>query len=87
MPPSFAGKMRRKLQAGAQVENLRARCPYFYTVAEQFNGMITSEDIPTFVTATFTQRYKVSTTAGSCPWSPRTPCSPFSPAAAPRPVR
>ena len=60
MPPSFAGRMRRKLQVGAAVENLRARCPYFYTVAEHFNGMITSEDIPAFVTATFTQRYKVS---------------------------
>ena len=51
--------MRRKLQVGAEVENLRARSPYFYTVAEQFNGMVTYEDIPAFVAATFGQRYKV----------------------------
>ena len=44
---------------GAAVEDLRSRCPYFYTVAEFFNKLVTSDDIPGLMSTTFRSRYKV----------------------------
>ena len=47
------------MQAGAEVEDLRIRCPYFYDVAEQLHSLLDSERLVSFVTKTFQRRYKV----------------------------
>ena len=54
--------MQRKLEAGAGCEDLRTRCPYFYTVAQQLSALCTQDRLAPFVIKTFTNRYKVGTT-------------------------
>lgn len=51
--------MRRKIQAGAGVENLRLRCPYFYDVAVLLRGIDRAPAVDDLVNATFRLRYKV----------------------------
>lgn len=51
--------MRRKIQAGAGVENLRLRCPYFYDVAVLLRGIDRAPAVDKLVNDTFQMRYKV----------------------------
>ncbi len=53
--------MRRKIQAGAGVENLRLRCPYFYNVALALHSIDGAPSVADLVISTFRSRYKVST--------------------------
>ena len=59
LPRWFGRKMQRKLEAGAGCEDLRTRCPYFYTVAQQLSALCTQDRLAPFVIKTFTNRYKV----------------------------
>lgn len=59
LPRWFGRKMQRKLDAGAGCEDLRTRCPYFYTVAQQLSALCTQDRLAPFVMKTFTNRYKV----------------------------
>ena len=59
LPRWFGRKMQRKLEAGAGCEDLRTRCPYFYTVAQQLSALCTQDRLAPFVIRTFTNRYKV----------------------------
>lgn len=52
--------MRRKIQAGAGVENLRLRCPYFYDVALLLHSMERGLPLAEFAMQTFQARYKAS---------------------------
>ena len=57
--PKFYGlKLQRKMIAGAQCEDLRARCAYFYDVACLLHDITRSDDLCTFVNNTFRARYK-----------------------------
>eukprot|EP00891_Asterochloris_glomerata_P004344 jgi/Astpho2/4344/e_gw1.00065.44.1_t len=58
LPRWFGRKMQRKLEAGAGCEDLRTRCPYFYTVAEQLSALCTQDRLAPFVIKTFINRYK-----------------------------
>lgn len=55
--------MRRKIQAGAGVENLRLRCPYFYDVALLLHSMERGPPLADFAMKTFQARYKVGHSA------------------------
>ncbi len=55
--------MRRKIQAGAGVENLRLRCPYFYDVALLLHSMERGPALADFAMKTFQARYKVGRSA------------------------
>jgi len=52
--------LRRKIQAGAGVENLRLRCPYFYDVALLLHSMERGPPLAEFAMKTFQARYKVN---------------------------
>ena len=47
------------LQAGAHVEDLRTRCPYFYEVALRLAALGHFEGLGKFVHSCFQRRYKV----------------------------
>jgi hypothetical protein len=51
--------MRRKIKAGAGVENLRLRCPYFYDVAVLLEGIDGAPSVAELANSTFRLRYKV----------------------------
>lgn len=61
--------MRRKIQAGAGVENLRLRCPYFYDVALALHATDGAPSVADLVMSTFRSRYQVGRkllAAGAC---------------------
>ncbi|KAL6767410.1 DNA replication complex GINS protein PSF3 [Auxenochlorella protothecoides] len=63
LPVYYGNKMRRKMRAGAGCEDLRVRCPHYYTVAGGLHaamlaGRTADEGFPEFVMATFRTRYK-----------------------------
>lgn len=63
LPVFYGNKMRRKIKAGAGCEDLRVRCPYYYTVAAQAHAAMTAsltadEAFPAFILGTFRGRYK-----------------------------
>ena len=73
VPRWYGEKMRRKIQAGAGVENLRLRCPYFYDVALALHATDGAPSVADLVISTFRSRYKVSqrpctSSAPSCPF-------------------
>ena len=54
-------KMRRRLKVGAEVEDLRGLCPYFYDVAQHLAPLDTSDaQLLDFARNTFRTRYKVT---------------------------
>lgn len=59
----FGTKMQRKMRAGAGIEDLKSRCPYFYDVAGILHAVLTAygreNELPEFVISTFVARYKV----------------------------
>ena len=55
-------------QAGAHVEDLRTRCPYFYEVALRLDALGHFEGLGLFVHSCFQRRYKVRATCPRCPW-------------------
>lgn len=57
-PGVYGQKMRRRMQAGAEVEDLRIRAAFFYDVAAELQPLL-SESIAPFVTSVFRNRYKV----------------------------
>ena len=59
-PKWYGERMRRKIQAGANVENLRLRCPYFYDVALLLHGIEHGPSLAEFAMKTFQARYKVA---------------------------
>ena len=59
-PKWYGERMRRKIQAGAGVENLRLRCPYFYDVALLLHSMERGLPLAEFAMQTFQARYKAS---------------------------
>lgn len=59
LPPAYGQKIRRKMQAGCEVEDLRIRTPFFYDVAGEIQPYL-SENIATFAESTFRARYKVT---------------------------
>jgi len=59
--------MRRKIQAGAGVENLRLRCPYFYDVALALHATDGAPSVADLVISTFRSRYKVRLIASVSP--------------------
>ncbi|BDA42269.1 probable DNA replication complex GINS protein PSF3 [Coccomyxa sp. Obi] len=58
VPRWYGEKMRRKIQAGAGVENLRLRCPYFYNVALALHSIDGAPSVADLVISTFRSRYK-----------------------------
>jgi len=55
--------MRRKVKAGAACEDLRVRCPYFFTVASRVHAAMqvtgaADESFPGFIASTFSGRYR-----------------------------
>lgn len=62
--PSFYGKkVRRKLRAGAACEDLRARCPQYYTAGAMLHSAASSagcadESFPSFLLSTLRARYR-----------------------------
>ena len=59
-PKWYGERMRRKIQAGAGVENLRLRCPYFYDVALLLHSIERGPPLAEFAMKTFQARYRVS---------------------------
>ena len=59
LPKFYGVKMQRKIDAGAGVEDLRARCPYFYDVAGKLHEISSSELLARFVNGCFRARYRV----------------------------
>ena len=57
-PRWYGERMRRKIQAGAGVENLRLRCLYFYDVALLLHSMERGLPLAEFAMQTFQARYK-----------------------------
>lgn len=51
--------MQRKMDAGASVEDLRARCPHFYDVALKLHEVSNNEQLSKFAISCFRARYKV----------------------------
>lgn len=73
LPVYYGNKMRRKMRAGAGCEDLRVRCPHYYTVAGGLHAaMLASktadEGLPDFIMATFRTRYKVERGGGAPVW-------------------
>ncbi len=53
--------MREKMRAGPGCEDLKMRCPYFYTVALGLQPFVYNDDaLAPFVVKTFRARYQVS---------------------------
>lgn len=75
MPRWYGERMRRKIQAGAGVESLRLRCPYFYEVASRLHALDGGPPVEDFAAATFRARYK----ARSALLSPIRPALPSAP--------
>ncbi len=64
LPVFYGNKMRRKMKAGAGCEDLKVRCPHYYTVAQQLHAaqqacLTADEEFPAFILNTFRSRYKV----------------------------
>jgi hypothetical protein len=64
MPIFYGNKMRRKMKAGAGCEDLKVRCPHYYSVATRLHAaqqacLTADEAFPAFVLNTFRSRYKV----------------------------
>lgn len=75
LPRWYGERMRRKVQAGAGVESLRARCAWFYDVAQRLHALEGAPpDVGPFAAATFRARYRVRACPGSMgTWSD--PCT------------
>jgi GINS complex subunit 3 len=58
VPRWYGERMRRKVQAGAGCESLRARCPYFYDVAGRLHALGAPASVAEFASATFSARYR-----------------------------
>jgi GINS complex subunit 3 len=63
LPIIYGEKMRRKIKAGAGCEDLRARCPFYYTVAEQLHSIMTAtgcadESLPGYMASALRGRYR-----------------------------
>lgn len=63
MPIFYGERMRRKIKAGAGCEDLRVRCPYYYTAAERVHAAMDAtgsadDSFVDFVASTFVARYK-----------------------------
>lgn len=63
LPVFYGNKMRRKMKAGAGCEDLRVRCPHYYSVATRLHAamqacLTADEDFPAFILNTFRGRYK-----------------------------
>ncbi|KAK9843549.1 hypothetical protein WJX81_008330 [Elliptochloris bilobata] len=58
LPRWYNERMQRKMQAGAHVEDLRTRCPYFYEVALRMDALGHFEGLGKFVHSSFQKRYK-----------------------------
>lgn len=63
MPNIYGNRMRRKIKAGAGCEDLRVRCPYFYTAAARIHAAMAAtgdadEAFPDFIMSTFAGRYR-----------------------------
>ncbi len=65
-PKWYGERMRRKIQAGAGVENLRLRCPYFYDVALLLHSIERGPALAEFAMKTFQARYKVTFPPSQC---------------------
>ena len=60
LPKCYGKKMREKMRAGPGCEDLKMRCPYFYTVALGLQPFIYNDDaLAPFVCKTFRARYQV----------------------------
>ena len=64
MPIFYGNKMRRKMKAGAGCEDLKVRCPHYYSVATRLHAaqqacLTADEAFPAFILNTFRSRYKV----------------------------
>eukprot|EP00887_Chlorella_sp_A99_P005685 scaffold1.g5685.t1 len=63
LPVFYGNKMRRKIKAGAGCEDLRVRCPHYYTVAAGLHAamqasLTADEAFPGFILNTFRSRYR-----------------------------
>lgn len=63
LPIFYGNKMRRKMKAGAGCEDLKMRCPHYYSVATRLHTamqacLTADEDFPAFILNTFRSRYK-----------------------------
>ncbi|PSC75387.1 putative DNA replication complex GINS PSF3 [Micractinium conductrix] len=63
LPIFYGNKMRRKMKAGAGCEDLRVRCPHYYSVATRLHAamqasLTADEEFPTYILNTFRNRYK-----------------------------
>jgi GINS complex subunit 3 len=59
--------MREKMRAGPGCEDLKMRCPYFYTVALGLQPFVYNDDaLAAFVAKTFRARYQVSIRLAAC---------------------
>ena len=60
LPKCYGKKMREKMRAGPGCEDLKMRCPYFYTVALGLQPYVYNDDaLAPFVVKTFRARYQV----------------------------
>lgn len=57
LPVYFGRRMQRRLQAGAECEDLRLRCPYYYGVGRWLNKLQAEERLPAMVQSTWRSRY------------------------------
>jgi GINS complex subunit 3 len=63
LPVYYGSKMRRKLKAGPGCEDLRVRCPHWYTAAGKIHAAMAAtgsadEAFPAFVLSSFAGRYR-----------------------------
>lgn len=63
LPIYYGNKMRRKMKAGAGCEELKVRCPLYYTVAKELHAamqatLTADETFPAFIINTIRKRYK-----------------------------
>lgn len=59
LPKCYGKKMREKMRAGPGCEDLKMRCPYFYTVALGLQPFVYPDDaLASFVVKTFRARYQ-----------------------------
>ena len=67
LPKCYGKKMREKMRAGPGCEDLKMRCPYFYTVASGLQPFVYNDDaLSSFVVKTFRARYQVSIPLAAC---------------------
>jgi len=67
LPKCYGKKMREKMRAGPGCEDLKMRCPYFYTVALGLQPFVYNDDaLAAFVAKTFRARYQVSIRLAAC---------------------